>query len=189
MFFNRKNEIFNSHQIEAPAEQQAAAEPSFVAHDLVIKGDISTSGDLHINGTVTGHITAQVCVIEFNGKIDGEIHASAIFVHGTVNGPLYASHIHVFPGGRVRGDINYDTITIDNGADVLGHFKHNVPTPVHQRQPTPTTPSPSFSGPPARVATPENHSPSIFDDYFPVAEEPHENGRFTPIKVVKSQSR
>jgi cytoskeletal protein CcmA (bactofilin family) len=187
MFFNnRKTDTVRHSAYAAPVEPQRVAEPSFIAHDLVVTGNISTHGELHINGTVTGHVAAQVCVIDVNGRVDGEIRANAIFVQGTVNGPLFASHVHVYPGGRVRGDIAHETITIENGADVLGQFKrHTAETP--QAAPR----SAAFIAPSAPVPPPlaQAAGQNIFDDFFGADDQPDESGKYAPIKVVKANSR
>jgi cytoskeletal protein CcmA (bactofilin family) len=189
MFFNnRKSDTIRNSVYAEPAEPQQAAEPSFIAHDLVVSGNISTHGELHINGTVTGHVTAQVCVIDVNGRVDGEIRANAIFVQGTVNGPLSASHVHVYPGGRVRGDITHETITIENGADVLGQFKRHA-AEVQQAAQQPSRPA-VFAGPATPPAPPaQSAAPSIFDDFFGTEEQLAEDGKYAPIKVVKANSR
>jgi cytoskeletal protein CcmA (bactofilin family) len=211
MFFNnRKTDTIRNSVYAAPIEPQHAAEPSFIAHDLVVTGNISTHGELHINGTVTGHVAAQVCVVDVNGRVDGEIRANAIFVQGTVNGPLSASHVHVYPGGRVRGDITHETITIENGADVLGQFKRHTTemrqaqAPVRQqevRQPElhqpdmQQAPRPSaFTAPAASLVTPpqpQAHGPqhSIFDDFFGTEEQAADDSSYAPIKVVKANRR
>jgi cytoskeletal protein CcmA (bactofilin family) len=207
MFFNnRKTDTTRNSVYAAPIEPQHAAEPSFIAHDLVVTGNISTHGELHINGTVTGHVAAQVCVVDVNGRVDGEIRANAIFVQGTVNGPLSASHVHVYPGGRVRGDITHETITIENGADVLGQFKRHT-TEVRQaqapaRQQDAHQPdmqhaprSSAFAPPaPALVTTPPAQSAqaaphSIFDDFFGTEEQAADDSSYAPIKVVKANRR
>jgi cytoskeletal protein CcmA (bactofilin family) len=189
MFFNnRKTDTTRNSVYSAPAEPQHAAEPSFIAHDLVVTGNISTHGELHINGTVTGHVSAQVCVIDVNGRVDGEIRANAIFVQGTVNGPLSASHVHVYPGGRVRGDITHETITIENGADVLGQFKRHAVEAQHAPQQTPR--ASAFPAPALPTAPPvQSAAPSIFDDFFGPDDQSAEDGKYAPIKVVKANAR
>jgi cytoskeletal protein CcmA (bactofilin family) len=189
MFFNnRKTDTIRNGVYAAPAEPQHAAEPSFIAHDLVVTGNISTHGELHINGTVTGHVAAQVCVVDVNGRVDGEIRANAIFVQGTVNGPLSASHVHVYPGGRVRGDITHETITIENGADVLGQFKRHAAEAQHA--PKQTSRTSVFPAPVAPTAPPvQSAAPSIFDDFFGPDDQSAEDGKYAPIKVVKANAR
>jgi cytoskeletal protein CcmA (bactofilin family) len=201
MFFNnRKTDTIRNSVYAAQVEpQHHAAEPSFIAHDLVVTGNISTHGELHINGTVTGHVAAQVCVIDVNGRVDGEVRANAIFVQGTVNGPLSASHVHVYPGGRVRGDITHETITIENGADVLGQFKRHTAevrkSEVQQQAPRASAfPAPSAAGAAAPAAAghaQQAQAPqhSIFDDFFGTEDQAAEDTSYAPIKVVKSNRR
>jgi cytoskeletal protein CcmA (bactofilin family) len=192
MFFNKRKQKangFDDHEEQfsgfglshAPLTQQTS-EPSVIAADLVVNGQVRSGGDLHINGTVLGSVEARTCVVETEGRVEGEIRAQAIFVHGHVIGPMNASHIHVFPHAIVRGDLIHETIKIDNGADVLGQFlRHGTNSTAFQR-PMRASPSPAAAPPEAQT---ENGN--LYDTIFQNAPEGAANNQ-SPIVAVQPKA-
>ena len=94
--------------------------PSIVAQDVTIEGNITASGELHIDGTVYGSVRAKSCVIDINGFIQGELVAEEIFIRGRVIGPIRGVHVNLYAGAQVEGDILNETISIENGANIYG---------------------------------------------------------------------
>jgi cytoskeletal protein CcmA (bactofilin family) len=94
--------------------------PSIVARDVTIEGNITASGELHIDGTVYGSVRAKSCVIDMNGFVQGELIAEEIFIRGRVMGPIRGIHVNLYAGAQVEGDILNDTISIENGANIYG---------------------------------------------------------------------
>ena len=92
--------------------------PSIVAQDVTIEGNITASGELHIDGTVYGSVRAKSCVIDMNGFVQGELIAEEIFIRGRVIGPIRGVHVNLYAGAQVEGDILNETISIENGANI-----------------------------------------------------------------------
>jgi cytoskeletal protein CcmA (bactofilin family) len=192
MFFKRKQQSrnFNAAATEQGSVEHgslgqsgrlAANEPSVIAVDLVVTGQVRTQGELHINGTVKGTVEAHTCVVEAEGQIDGDVRAVAIYVHGRINGPLYASHVHVFPNAIVRGDIVHDTISIENGADVLGQFLR------HQSQPAPSAHVSRDARNHAPVLTTDDiESSELFETIF--QNDGAQNDSLSPLIAVQPKS-
>ena len=68
-----------------------AAAPSILSLDLEVTGDIVTSGELHVSGSVKGDITAKKVTIGEGGSVTGAIEAEWAFVAGALAGCLMAS--------------------------------------------------------------------------------------------------
>jgi cytoskeletal protein CcmA (bactofilin family) len=94
--------------------------PSMVAQDVTIEGNITTTGELHIDGTVYGAVRARSCVIDLNGFVHGEITADEVYIRGRVIGPIRGTHVNLYAGAQVEGDILNETISIENGANIYG---------------------------------------------------------------------
>jgi cytoskeletal protein CcmA (bactofilin family) len=94
--------------------------PSMVAHDVTIEGNITTTGELHIDGTVYGAVRARACIVDMNGFVHGEITADEVFIRGKVIGPIRGTHVALYAGAQVEGDILNETISIENGANIYG---------------------------------------------------------------------
>ena len=58
-------------------------------------------------------------------QIDGEVQAAHVVVNGTINGPLHASEsLELQAGSRVKGDVHYKSIEMQQGAVVEGRLVH-----------------------------------------------------------------
>jgi cytoskeletal protein CcmA (bactofilin family) len=64
-------------------------------------------------------------VISEQARIDGEVSASHIVVNGTIVGPVHASEtLELQTGSRVKGDVHYKNLEIQQGAVVEGRLVH-----------------------------------------------------------------
>ena len=117
----------------APAAAVPAGEPrAHLGRDLVnigksvvIKGELSGSEDLTIEGHVEGRIDLKdnVLTIGPNGKIKAEVFAKAVVVLGEVTGNVTASEkVDIRDNGSVDGDIVSPRMAIAEGA----HFRGSV---------------------------------------------------------------
>jgi cytoskeletal protein CcmA (bactofilin family) len=99
-----------------------------------VKGDVSFSGGLRIDGVVQGNVTtangeAGTLVVSEQARIDGEIKVSHVVVNGTVNGPIAANDfLELQAKARIVGDIEYRTLEMHLGAVVQGRLNHAEPT-------------------------------------------------------------
>jgi len=96
-----------------------------IGKSVVIKGELSGSEDLTIEGHVEGRIDLKdnVLTIGPNGKIKAEIFAKAVVVLGEVTGNVTASEkVDIRDNGSVDGDIASPRVAIAEGA----HFRGSV---------------------------------------------------------------
>jgi len=57
--------------------------------------------------------------------VDGEVSASHIVVNGTINGPVHAAEtLELQAGSKVKGDVHYKSLEIQQGAVVEGRLVH-----------------------------------------------------------------
>ena len=96
-----------------------------IGKSVVIKGELSGSEDLTIEGHVEGKIELRenVLTIGPNGKIKAEVFAKAVVVLGEVVGNVTASEkVDIRDAGSVDGDIASPRVAIAEGA----HFRGSV---------------------------------------------------------------
>jgi len=91
---------------------------SVIAADVEIGGSIKAAGELHIDGTVKGDITAAAVTVGAGGTVEGHISADNVLVAGTVQGGIEAKELSLTRSARVRGKIRSDVMTADIGAVV-----------------------------------------------------------------------
>jgi cytoskeletal protein CcmA (bactofilin family) len=130
----------------APPTAQAAPKPkpapSVLSSDITIVGNLRSSGDIQIEGSVEGDVRSQVLIVGESATVRGEVVAEEVVVHGRVVGRLRGLKVRLSATARVEGDIVHKTIAIENGA----HFEGSV-----QRQDDPLA---QAGQQPARIAGP-----------------------------------
>jgi cytoskeletal protein CcmA (bactofilin family) len=109
-----------------------------IGKSVVIKGELSGSEDLTIEGHVEGKIELRehLLTIGPHGKIKAEVFAKAVVVLGEVTGNILATEkVDIRENGAVDGDIISPRVAIAEGA----HFRGSVDM---QRKPQPAGAAP-----------------------------------------------
>jgi len=115
--FNQKTKSDISS--EAPVQPSGA---SIIAAGTTVKGDLNSSGDIRIDGTLQGNIqsTAKV-VIGSNGVVDGDISGQQADVMGKINGTIKVKELLQLKGGStVTGNIYASKLQIETNANFNG---------------------------------------------------------------------
>ncbi len=95
------------------------AVPSILSADLKVVGDVTSEGEVHIDGDVV----ANIVLIGETGAINGDVRAEPITVHGAINGQIKARNVSLAKTARVAGDILHENLSIERGAFLEGHCK------------------------------------------------------------------
>ena len=95
---------------------------SVLGADTVIRGDITASADLHIDGRVEGDIACAALVQGESSEITGSVTAETARLAGTVHGTITARELVILKTARIDGDVHYDALTIEQGARVEGRL-------------------------------------------------------------------
>lgn len=123
-------------------------EPSFIAADAVIEGNIATDGEIHIDGELRGALRAHTCLVEAHGQVSGPITAQYVLIRGKVFGPITATRVTIQKGAHVEGDVVHDGLSVEHGAFVMGNISQNPM--LTQAQPASMS-SPNYSLLPPRA--------------------------------------
>lgn len=100
-----------------------APPPSILSADMRIVGDISSQGEIQVDGTVEGDVRAKTVLIGESADIKGEVLAEQVLIHGRVNGQIKSRVVHLARTAHVVGDILHESMSIENGAFLEGHCK------------------------------------------------------------------
>jgi len=103
---------------------------SVIGADVTITGDIAASADLHIDGTVEGDIRCAALVQGEGSSIHGAVSAESARLAGKVTGSITARELVILKTARITGDVHYDALTIEQGAEVDGRFAPNGRQPL-----------------------------------------------------------
>lgn len=101
----------------APKVKVAA---SLLSSDLTITGNLKTTGDIQVEGTVEGDIRAHLLTVGETANIRGEVVADDIVINGRVQGTVRGLKVRLTSSARVEGDIIHKTIAIESGAQFEG---------------------------------------------------------------------
>jgi cytoskeletal protein CcmA (bactofilin family) len=96
-----------------------------IGKSVIIKGELTGSEDLMIEGQVEGKIELRqnVLTIGPNGKIKAQVFAKAVIVQGEVHGNVSATErVDIRDAGSVDGDLSAPRVAIADGA----HFRGSI---------------------------------------------------------------
>jgi len=96
-----------------------------IGKSVVIKGELTGSEDLTIEGQVEGKIELRqnVLTIGPNGRIKAQILAKIVVVQGDVHGDITATErVDIRDNGSVDGDVSAPRVAIADGA----HFRGSI---------------------------------------------------------------
>jgi cytoskeletal protein CcmA (bactofilin family) len=100
---------------------------SIIAAGTTLKGDITSNGDIRIDGTLQGniHCTAKV-VIGANGNVEGDISGQQADIMGKVNGTIKVKELLQLKGGsQVNGNLYATKLQIEPSASFNGQCHMN----------------------------------------------------------------
>ena len=140
----------------ASANRPMGREVVNIGKSVIIKGELSGSEDLTIEGKVDGEIELRdhVLTIGPNGKIKAQVFAKSVIVMGAVTGNITATEkINIRENGSVEGDINAPTIAISEGAQFRGSIDMQQQKAPQSVQAT----SPQTAGPRAAPSSDATH--------------------------------
>lgn len=99
---------------------------SVIGADVTIRGDITASADLHVDGRIEGDIACSSLVQGEGSIVIGAIEAESARLAGQVKGTIAVRELVVLKTARIEGDVHYDALTIELGAQVEGRLAHRV---------------------------------------------------------------
>ncbi len=104
------------------------AEPAainLISNGTDITGDIKSTGDIRIDGTLTGNLnTKGKVVIGPTGKVNGEIICKNSEVSGVIEGKISVSQLlNLKASSKILGDIATSKLSIEPGAKFTGNCK------------------------------------------------------------------
>lgn len=106
-----------------PVAAASSADQATIGKSLVIKGEVTGSESLYIDGRVEGSInlSGNRVTVGRNGVVSANINAREIVVLGKVRGNLTASdRVDIRSDGSLTGDVVAARISIEDGAFFKG---------------------------------------------------------------------
>jgi cytoskeletal protein CcmA (bactofilin family) len=109
-------------------EVPKSGEFAHIGKSVMIKGELSGSEDLYLDGTVEGSILLKGnnLTVGPNGQVKASVDAKGVIVQGKLDGNLHASdRVELRKSAVVNGDIATQRIAIEEGAYLKGKVDIN----------------------------------------------------------------
>lgn len=117
---------------KSPNEKPCNTIDTLVGSRTELKGDLTFSGGLRIDGKLKGNVTARgegnsTLILSENALIIGNVTVPHVIVNGTIKGTVKASErIELQPKAEVVGDIYYKVMEVALGAVINGNLVREV---------------------------------------------------------------
>ena len=106
------------------AKENISETPSvnLIGAGTIIVGDVTTNGDIRIDGSLTGSITVKgKLVVGLSGYVEGEAMCLNADVSGTIKGKIAVSELLTLKASaKLTGDIITNKIAVEPGATFSG---------------------------------------------------------------------
>ena len=98
---------------------------NLISNGTDITGDIKSTGDIRIDGTLSGNLaTKGKVVIGPTGKVKGEVVCKNSEVSGTIEGKITVTQLLILKASsKILGDIETSKLSIEPGALFSGNCK------------------------------------------------------------------
>ena len=121
--------MFSGKKQKDPKQSAVADKVSILAEGFQIRGDIEAEGDIRIDGVVYGNVFCNSkVVIIYTGRVEGDIQAVNIDVHGTVIGNITAGDLLSLKASCIiQGNLNTNRLQMEPNAVFNGHCIMELP--------------------------------------------------------------
>ena len=103
---------------------------TLIGPQVVMRGDLSFSGGLYVEGRIVGKVIAEegqraTITLAENGSIEGEVRAPVVVINGRLDGDVYASErVELAAKARVTGNVHYQVVEMLAGSVLTGRLIH-----------------------------------------------------------------
>jgi cytoskeletal protein CcmA (bactofilin family) len=132
----------------------AASSVSVIGQDLIIQGNLTSKGEVQIEGEIQGDIYGTHIVIGERARVTGGVIAEECVIRGRLLGTVRGRRVLLQSSSHVEGDIYHQTMAIEQGAFFEGKSRRTddplaglartarAPEQVEAQQPPPPPATP-----------------------------------------------
>ncbi len=90
--------------------------PSIIGEDLTITGNVTSKGEIQIDGEIQGDVQCGSLLLGDKSQINGCVLAEDVVVRGRVLGSIRGLRVTLQAQSHVEGDIYHQSLAIEQGA-------------------------------------------------------------------------
>ena len=99
-----------------PGPSASKMVPSIIGEDLTIRGNVTSKGELQVDGEIEGDIRCGSLLLGDKCKVTGSVAAEDVVVRGHIVGSVRGLRITLQAQSHVEGDIVHQSLAIEQGA-------------------------------------------------------------------------
>ncbi len=89
---------------------------SNIGEDLVITGNVTSKGEIHLDGQIHGDIQCASLVLGESSQLEGSVVAEDVVIRGRLKGSVRAFRVTLQSKCQVEGDLIHQSLAIEQGA-------------------------------------------------------------------------
>jgi cytoskeletal protein CcmA (bactofilin family) len=152
---------------KSPGPRASRMVPSIIGEDLTITGNVTSKGEIQVDGEIEGDIHCGSLLIGDKSQVRGGVVAEDIVVRGHMIGSIRGLRITLQAPSHVEGDIFHQSLAIEQGAYFEGKSRHSEDPLAEVKAPGASSSKPaSFE---SRSAESFSSSPSASPSILPPA--------------------
>jgi len=124
--------------------------PSVVGMDLTVNGNLTSNGEVHIEGEVQGDVRCASLIVGDNARVTGGVVAEDVVVRGNLMGTIRGMRVTLQSSSHVEGDIFHKSLAIEQGAFFEGKSRRAEDPTAVAVDSTSTGTTPTASAPSAK---------------------------------------
>lgn len=157
-------------------DRQELGITSLMSRGAILRGDVELTESMHITGGIVGNVIATkegvALSLGVGAQIKGNIEVDTLIIDGAVMGNVRARTIHMNPGSRIDGELEYERLVVVDGAEINSTRLRRIdPAALHQgmaiQQPSATAPVQPSGVPMAPMPATARIDPAAFPNVRP----------------------
>ena len=110
---------------KSPGPSASKMVPSIIGEDLTIRGNVTSKGEVQLDGEIEGEIRCGSLLLGDKGQVMGGVAAEDVVVRGRIIGTIRGLHVTLQAQCHVEGDIFHQGLSIEQGAYFEGKSRHS----------------------------------------------------------------
>jgi cytoskeletal protein CcmA (bactofilin family) len=99
--------------------------PSIIGEDLTIEGNVTSKGEVQVDGEIEGDIRCGSLLLGDKGQVKGGVVAEDVVVRGRIIGSIRGLRVTLQGQCHVEGDIFHQGLAIEQGAYFEGKSRRS----------------------------------------------------------------
>jgi cytoskeletal protein CcmA (bactofilin family) len=105
------------------AQDSSLLSISTIGEDLTITGNVTSNGELHLDGEIQGDVHCVALVLGENAQLNGGVVAEDVMVRGRLIGSVRARRVMLQSQAHVKGNLVHRSLSIEQGAHFEGESR------------------------------------------------------------------